>query len=51
MMRDLKPGDRLKLITFNMRVTRIVDFTSDPSRSSAQWPRLPPPAGRPSGTP
>lgn len=29
LMRDLRRGDRLKLILFNMRVTRIVDFTSD----------------------
>jgi len=29
MMRDLKPDDRLKLITFNMRVARIVDFTNN----------------------
>jgi Ca-activated chloride channel family protein len=29
LMRDLRREDRLKLILFNMRVTRIVDFTSD----------------------
>lgn len=29
LMRDLGPADRLKLITFNMRVSRIVDFTTD----------------------
>jgi VWFA-related protein len=30
LMRDLRREDRLKLILFNMRVTRIVDFTTDP---------------------
>jgi VWFA-related protein len=29
LMRDLGPDDRLKLILFNMRVTRTVDFTND----------------------
>jgi len=29
LMRDLNKEDRLKLVTFNMRVSRIVDFTSD----------------------
>jgi Ca-activated chloride channel family protein len=29
LMRDLGPDDRLKLILFNMRVMRTVDFTSD----------------------
>jgi Ca-activated chloride channel family protein len=29
LMRDLRREDRLKLILFNMRVTRIVDFTTD----------------------
>lgn len=32
LMRDLGPEDRLKLITFNMRVSRPVDFTTDPSQ-------------------
>ncbi len=32
LMRDLGPDDRLKLITFNMRVMRPVDFTTDPSQ-------------------
>lgn len=32
LMRDLNPQDRLKLITFNMRVSRPVDFTTDPSQ-------------------
>jgi VWFA-related protein len=31
LMRDLGPDDRLKLLTFNMRVSRPVDFTTDPS--------------------
>ena len=30
LMRDLRREDRLKLILFNMRVMRIVDFTADP---------------------
>ena len=30
LMRDLNKDDRLKLMTFNMRVSRIVDFTPDP---------------------
>jgi len=30
LMRDLGPEDRLKLVTFNMRVSRPVDFTTDP---------------------
>lgn len=29
MMRDLRPADRLKLVTFNNRVSRVVDFTTD----------------------
>ena len=29
LMRDMRPGDRLKLMMFNMRVTRVVDFTTD----------------------
>ena len=29
LMRDLGPNDRLKLILFNMRVSRVVDFTRD----------------------
>jgi len=29
LMHDLTSDDRLKLITFNMRITRIVDFTTD----------------------
>jgi VWFA-related protein len=29
LMRDLRAGDRLKLIMFNMRVSRVVDFTTD----------------------
>jgi len=29
LMRDLRTGDRLKLMLFNMRLTRTVDFTSD----------------------
>jgi VWFA-related protein len=31
LMRDLGGDDRLKLITFNMRISRIVDFTTDAS--------------------
>lgn len=31
LMRDLEPADRLKLMTFNMRVQRVVDFTTDAS--------------------
>jgi VWFA-related protein len=31
LMRDLNKEDRLKLMTFNMRVSRIVDFTADPA--------------------
>ena len=31
LMRDLNKDDRLKLMTFNMRVSRIVDFTPDPA--------------------
>jgi VWFA-related protein len=31
LMRDLGREDRLKLITFNMRISRIVDFTADPA--------------------
>jgi VWFA-related protein len=31
MMRDLGADDRLKLVTFNMRVSRVVNFTADPS--------------------
>jgi len=31
LMRDLNKEDRLKLMTFNMRVSRIVDFTPDPA--------------------
>jgi VWFA-related protein len=30
-MRDLNKEDRLKLMTFNMRVSRIVDFTPNPA--------------------
>lgn len=29
LMRDLKPADRLKLVLFNMRVTRATDYTND----------------------
>jgi VWFA-related protein len=29
LVRDLGAADRLKLITFNMRISRVVDFTSD----------------------
>lgn len=29
LMRDLQPADRLKLILFNARVARVVDFTTD----------------------
>ena len=29
LMRDMRPGDRLKLMMFNMRVSRVVDFTTD----------------------
>ena len=29
LMRDLGPEDRLKLILFNMRIVRVIDFTSD----------------------
>jgi VWFA-related protein len=29
MMSDMSPADRLKLITFNMQVSRVVDFTND----------------------
>ncbi len=32
LMRDLNKEDRLKLMTFNMRVSRIVDFTADPAQ-------------------
>lgn len=32
LMRDLGPDDRLKLMTFNMRVSRPVDFTTDPAQ-------------------
>jgi VWFA-related protein len=31
LMSDLRREDRLKLVTFNMRISRIVDFTSDPA--------------------
>ena len=31
LMRDLNKDDRLKLMTFNMRVSRIVDFTPNPA--------------------
>jgi VWFA-related protein len=29
LMRDLRDGDRLKLMLFNMRVMRVIDFTTD----------------------
>lgn len=29
LMRDLRPEDRLKLVLFNMRVTRTIDYTGD----------------------
>jgi VWFA-related protein len=29
LMRDMRPGDRLKLMMFNMRASRVVDFTTD----------------------
>jgi VWFA-related protein len=29
LMRDMRPGDRLKLMMFNMRTSRVVDFTTD----------------------
>jgi VWFA-related protein len=29
LMRDMRPGDRLKLVLFNMRITRVIDFTTD----------------------
>jgi VWFA-related protein len=32
LMRDLNKEDRLKLMTFSMRVSRIVDFTADPAQ-------------------
>lgn len=32
LMRDLRKGDRLKLMLFNMRLNRIVDFTTDVSQ-------------------
>jgi VWFA-related protein len=32
LMRDLGKEDRLKLMTFNMRVSRVVDFTADPAQ-------------------
>lgn len=35
LMRDLGPQDRLRLIDFNMRVHRAVDFTGDPAQVSA----------------
>jgi VWFA-related protein len=31
LMRDLRPEDRLKLMLFNMRIARVVDFTTDVS--------------------
>jgi VWFA-related protein len=34
LMRDLNKEDRLKLMTFNMRVSRSVDFTTDPAEIS-----------------
>ena len=34
LMRDLNKEDRLKLMTFNMRVSRSVDFTKDPAEIS-----------------
>ena len=34
LMRDLNKEDRLKLMTFNMRVSRSVDFTTDPAEVS-----------------
>ncbi|HUF23407.1 MAG TPA: VWA domain-containing protein [Vicinamibacterales bacterium] len=35
LMRDLGPEDRLRLIDFNMRVSRPIDFTSDPAKIDA----------------
>jgi VWFA-related protein len=29
LLRDLGPEDRLKLVTFNVRITRVLDFTTD----------------------
>lgn len=29
LMRDMRSGDRLKLVLFNMRITRVIDFTTD----------------------
>ncbi len=31
LLHDLGPDDRLKLTTFNVRVTRVLDFTTDPT--------------------
>ena len=33
--RDLQPADRLKLVTFNMRVKRVMDFAADPAAGLA----------------
>jgi VWFA-related protein len=33
--RDLRPGDRLKLVTFNMKVKRVIDFTDHPDQALA----------------
>jgi len=33
--RDLMPADRLKLVTFNMRVKRVMDFAADPAAGLA----------------
>lgn len=35
LMRDMGPDDRLRLIDFNMRVSRPIDFTSDPATIDA----------------
>lgn len=35
LMRDMGPDDRLRLIDFNMRVSRPIDFTSDPAKIDA----------------
>lgn len=38
LMRDLNKEDRLKLMTFNMRVSRIIDFTANPSEVERALP-------------
>jgi hypothetical protein len=47
----LRPGDRIKLMTFNMRVTRALDFTDRLADTKGAFDRVTPPAARRCSTP